>query len=92
MLKLIRLTVNIFLRLSCCSLTHPVFDFLFRNPLYPPLLYPSSASLVAIVIAFTICWTPFHAQRLLFLYVSLYAHWTDHLREINQVLFLAAGM
>lgn len=48
--------------------------------------------LVAIVIAFTICWTPFHAQRLLFLYVTLYAEWTDHLREINQVLFLSAGV
>jgi hypothetical protein len=48
-------------------------------------------SLVAIVIVFTICWTPFHAQRLLFLYVSLYAEWTDHLRQVNQVLFLSAG-
>lgn len=48
-------------------------------------------SLVAIVIVFTICWTPFHAQRLLWLYVSLYGQWTDHLRQVNQVLFLSAG-
>ncbi|XP_053207205.1 neuromedin-U receptor 2-like [Panonychus citri] len=48
--------------------------------------------LVAIVIAFTICWTPFHAQRLLFLYVSLYSEWSNQLRSVNQVLFPMAGV
>ncbi|XP_015788297.1 neuromedin-U receptor 2-like [Tetranychus urticae] len=48
--------------------------------------------LVAIVIAFTICWTPFHAQRLLFLYVSLYSEWSNKLRSVNQILFLLAGV
>ncbi|XP_054709125.1 neuromedin-U receptor 2-like [Uloborus diversus] len=47
--------------------------------------------LVAVVIAFFVCWAPFHAQRLLFLYVSLYGQWTDTLRHINQNLFTFAG-
>ncbi|CAG2164736.1 unnamed protein product [Oppiella nova] len=47
--------------------------------------------LVCIVIVFSFCWCPFHAQRLLFLYVSLYANWTNTLRQVNQVLFLSAG-
>ncbi|KFM79479.1 Neuropeptides capa receptor, partial [Stegodyphus mimosarum] len=47
--------------------------------------------LVAVVIAFFVCWAPFHAQRLLFLYVSLYSTWTDTLRLINQNLFTLAG-
>lgn len=48
-------------------------------------------SLVAVVIAFTICWLPFHTQRLLFLYVTLYGEWSVQLRDINQILFLTAG-
>ncbi|XP_064490192.1 neuromedin-U receptor 2-like [Ornithodoros turicata] len=47
--------------------------------------------LAAVVIAFFICWAPFHAQRLLFLYVSLYGKWTDSLRTVNQNLFSLAG-
>lgn len=44
------------------------------------------------MIVFTFCWSPFHAQRLLFLYVSLYSNWTNALRQINQILFLLAGL
>lgn len=44
-----------------------------------------------IVIVFTFCWSPFHAQRLLFLYVTLYSSWNIILRQINGVLFLSAG-
>lgn len=47
--------------------------------------------LIAVAIAFFICWAPFHAQRLLFLYVSLYGSWTENLRTINQELFYIAG-
>ncbi|XP_054169093.1 neuromedin-U receptor 2-like [Oppia nitens] len=47
--------------------------------------------LVCIVIVFSLCWCPFHAQRLLFLYISLYSTWTNTLRQVNQVLFLLAG-
>ncbi|GIX85802.1 neuropeptides capa receptor [Caerostris darwini] len=47
--------------------------------------------LAAVVIAFFVCWAPFHAQRLLFLYVTLYGEWTDTLKHINQNLFTLAG-
>nr|XP_046908755.1 neuromedin-U receptor 2-like [Dermatophagoides farinae] len=47
--------------------------------------------LVVIVIVFTFCWSPFHAQRLLFLYVTLYSSWNMVLRQINGILFLSAG-
>ncbi|KAH9412874.1 neuromedin U receptor [Dermatophagoides pteronyssinus] len=47
--------------------------------------------LVVIVIVFTFCWSPFHAQRLLFLYVTLYSSWNMFLRQINGILFLSAG-
>ncbi|RWS06514.1 alpha-1B adrenergic receptor-like protein, partial [Dinothrombium tinctorium] len=46
----------------------------------------------AIVIAFTICWTPFHAQRLLFIYASLHTEWPEELRRINGIFFLVAGV
>lgn len=45
----------------------------------------------AVVIAFFVCWAPFHAQRLLFVYVSLKRKWTEKLRTINQDLFSIAG-
>ncbi|XP_028969157.1 neuromedin-U receptor 2 [Galendromus occidentalis] len=47
--------------------------------------------LAAVVIAFFVCWAPYHSQRLLFLYVSLHGHWTNTLRDVNQKLFLLAG-
>ncbi|GAB6029654.1 hypothetical protein CHUAL_005388 [Chamberlinius hualienensis] len=47
--------------------------------------------LVAVVVAFFICWAPFHAQRLLFVYVTLYGEWTETLRTVNQELFSIAG-
>ena len=49
--------------------------------------FPSAA----VVIAFFVCWAPYHSQRLLFLYVSLHGHWTNTLRDVNQKLFLLAG-
>lgn len=47
--------------------------------------------LAAVVIAFFVCWAPYHTQRLLFLYVSLYGEWTNTLKKINQDLFSIAG-
>ena len=46
---------------------------------------------VTVVVAFFVCWAPYHSQRLLFLYVSLYGQWTEPLRKINQDLFSLAG-
>ncbi|CAG0895467.1 unnamed protein product [Cyprideis torosa] len=42
--------------------------------------------LVAVVIAFFISWAPFHAHRLLFVYVSLVGSWTPVALEVNKVL------
>ncbi|KAG8185710.1 hypothetical protein JTE90_000699 [Oedothorax gibbosus] len=47
--------------------------------------------LMTVVIAFFVCWAPYHSQRLLFLYVSLYGEWTETLRKVNQDLFSLAG-
>ncbi|XP_013772711.1 neuromedin-U receptor 2-like [Limulus polyphemus] len=47
--------------------------------------------LIAVVIAFFVCWAPFHSQRLLFLYVTLYSRWTTQLRTVNHYLFSLAG-
>ncbi|XP_022244947.1 neuromedin-U receptor 2-like [Limulus polyphemus] len=47
--------------------------------------------LIAVVIAFFVCWAPFHSQRLLFLYVTLYSGWTTQLRTVNHYLFTLAG-
>ncbi|XP_013786452.1 neuropeptides capa receptor-like isoform X1 [Limulus polyphemus] len=47
--------------------------------------------LAAVVVAFFVCWAPFHAQRLLFVFVSLYSEWTDNLRKVNHYLFTLAG-
>ncbi|XP_076336558.1 neuropeptides capa receptor-like [Tachypleus tridentatus] len=46
--------------------------------------------LVAVVIAFFICWAPFHAQRLLVVYVHP-QQWTVNLRTLNEVLYYLAG-
>ncbi|XP_013772714.1 neuropeptides capa receptor-like [Limulus polyphemus] len=46
--------------------------------------------LVAVVIAFFLCWAPFHAQRLLVVYVHP-RQWTMNLRTLNEVLYYLAG-
>ncbi|ODM97259.1 Neuropeptide capa receptor [Orchesella cincta] len=48
--------------------------------------------LVAVVIAFFVCWAPYQAQRLLFVWVTQYGDWTATLRDINQALFYIAGV
>lgn len=36
---------------------------------------------VAVVVAFFICWIPFHSQRLMFVVVTLYREWTVGLQQ-----------
>ncbi|CAL8081332.1 unnamed protein product [Orchesella dallaii] len=48
--------------------------------------------LVAVVIAFFVCWAPYQAQRLLFVCVTKYGNWTATLRDVNQALFYIAGV
>lgn len=45
--------------------------------------------LVAVVVAFFICWAPFHAQRLLTLYNRV---WTPLLLDIQSALFFISGV
>ncbi|KAH3691940.1 hypothetical protein DPMN_191354 [Dreissena polymorpha] len=45
--------------------------------------------LVAVVVAFFICWAPFHAQRLMTLYVT---NWNARLLEIQGHLFYLSGI
>ena len=42
---------------------------------------------VAVVIAFFICWAPFHAQRLLYVYGKGYKYY----REVNEKMYYIAG-
>jgi hypothetical protein len=52
---------------------------------------PYLVSTVAVVIAFFICWAPFHAQRLLFVYVSISSEWSENLRLANEIVSYLAG-
>ena len=46
---------------------------------------------VAVVVAFFVCWAPFHAQRLMTLYVPT-PQWTDELLEAHKVLYYISGV
>merc|ERR1719210_2412149 len=48
--------------------------------------------LIVVVVAFFICWTPFHSQRLLFVVVTLYGSWTEILQQVQHVLFMVSGV
>ena len=48
--------------------------------------------LVAIVVVFFLCWSPFHAQRLLFMWITLYGAWNDQLMNVHYVLFITSGL
>ena len=43
---------------------------------------------VAVVVAFFVCWAPFHAQRLMTIYIR---EWTTALLEIQSLLFYVSG-
>ncbi|KAK3090125.1 hypothetical protein FSP39_009371 [Pinctada imbricata] len=45
--------------------------------------------LVAVVVAFFLCWAPYHAQRLMTLYVK---HWTPETMEFHSHLFYISGV
>lgn len=45
----------------------------------------------AVVLVFFVCWTPFHAQRLMFVIVTLQGSWTKANGFAHHVLFLASG-
>ncbi|XP_029643904.2 pyrokinin-1 receptor-like [Octopus sinensis] len=45
--------------------------------------------LVAVVVAFFICWAPFHIQRLMVFYVK---EWTIKLRRVEKIIFYISGI
>ena len=47
---------------------------------------------VVVVVAFFICWLPFHSQRLMFVVVTLYGEWTLPLQQAQHVLFMVSGV
>lgn len=47
--------------------------------------------LIVVVSAFFICWAPFHAQRLLFMFVTLFKSWNRQLMNIHYILFILSG-
>ncbi|XP_041352308.1 pyrokinin-1 receptor-like [Gigantopelta aegis] len=47
--------------------------------------------LVAVVIAFFVCWAPFHTQRLMTIYIPADA-WTDQLHVIQTYIFYISGV
>lgn len=46
----------------------------------------------AVVLVFFVCWTPFHAQRLMFVIVTLQGRWTRTNGRAHHILFLASGV
>ncbi|XP_045593269.1 neuromedin-U receptor 2 [Procambarus clarkii] len=48
--------------------------------------------LVAVVVAFFLCWAPFHAQRLMFVTITTYGQWTPYHRSVNTKLFYCTGI
>lgn len=46
---------------------------------------------VAVVVAFFVCWAPFHAQRLMTLYIPA-AKWTDKLLDAHKVIYYISGV
>ncbi|KAH3849121.1 pyrokinin-1 receptor-like [Dreissena polymorpha] len=47
--------------------------------------------LVAVVVAFFVCWAPFHAQRLMILYIPA-VKWTDSLSDVHKVIYYVSGV
>ena len=45
---------------------------------------------VAVVAAFFICWAPFHAQRLMTIYIKS-DNWTPKLIEVQNIIFHISG-
>ena len=45
---------------------------------------------VAVVVAFFVCWAPFHAQRLMTIYIKA-ENWTPQLIEVQNIIFHISG-
>ena len=47
---------------------------------------------VAVVICFFLCWSPYHAQRLLFSYLTLTGRWNGVLVKVHHYLYWSSGI
>ncbi|WAR23377.1 PK1R-like protein [Mya arenaria] len=47
--------------------------------------------LVAVVVAFFVCWAPFHGQRLMTLYIPA-SKWTDNLLDLHKIIYYISGV
>ena len=47
---------------------------------------------MVVVVAFFICWIPFHSQRLMFVVVTLYGEWSPRTQYTQHVLFMVSGV
>ena len=43
------------------------------------------------VVSFFLCWSPFHAQRLMFVLVTLLGRWDPHLATVQHHIFMVSG-
>ena len=46
---------------------------------------------VVVVVSFFLCWSPYHAQRLMFVLVTLTKGWDKHLIRAQHLLFVISG-
>lgn len=56
----------------------------------PPARRSINKMLIAVVIAFFVCWAPFHTQRLFACFFDP-NEWTRELRQLNEILFYTGG-
>ena len=47
---------------------------------------------VVVVFSFFFCWSPFHAQRLMFVFITLYGNWTATSTSAQHLLFVFSGI
>ena len=53
--------------------------------------YLRNPILAVVVFSFFFCWTPFHAQRLMFVFVTLKGEWSKSLTRAQHILFMISG-
>lgn len=58
--------------------------------MWPGILMPH-LSVAVVVVAFFLCWAPFHSQRLMFVLVTLLGNWNNKLIQGQHILFMISG-
>ena len=47
---------------------------------------------VAVIACFLVCWTPYHVQRIIFLFTTLTESWSKRIASIQGTLHVVSGM